>query len=97
MLQTQLAALLQSRATVEATAVAFNTRQNSHMRVIAAYSALKRTGMIKDMQAMVKDYLEEGMEIGSEAYINKSTQLAYDVTVIQNMALDTGIVAGVLN
>ena len=66
------------------------------MRIIAAYTALKRSNMMRDMQAMVNDYLQEGMTAGSQAYTDKAAQLANDVTSIHDMLLDTGIIKGIL-
>ena len=93
--QRQQTLLLKERATVASTAGNFNSRQNSHQRVTAAYTSLKRGCMMRDMQSMVSDH-EVGMTAGSVAHVEKTTQLADDVSTIHDTSLDTGVAQMVL-
>ena len=55
--QRQQMVLLQARVTAASSAACWNTRQAQHQCVSAVYAALKRGCMMRDMQAMVSDYL----------------------------------------
>ena len=50
---------------------------------------------MRDMQSMVSDH-EVGMTAGSVAHVEKTTQLADDVSTIHDTSLDTGVIQGVL-
>ena len=84
-LQTRLA---QSNASLQATAKRFNDSQNSHMKVSTAY---KRALMVRDMQAMVGDYLTEETTADYEVNKTKTRQLTEDVASLHDRAMAEGV------
>ena len=51
------ASLTRTTATLQGLSENFNSQQDARMRIIAAYTALKRSNMMTNMQAMIGDYL----------------------------------------
>ena len=66
------------------------------MRVVKAYTALKRDNLMKEVIAIHKDYLTADLTAGSPEYAAKVTLLAHDVTVMHNNSLDSGVACEVL-
>ena len=95
-LQSLQVQLLQATSSLEATATKFNNRQDSNVRVMNAYTALKRDNMMKEVIAVYKDYLTADLTTGSKEYVAKATLLAHDVTVMHNNSLNRGVGCEVL-
>ena len=89
-LQTRLSL---TNASLEALAKRFNDQHDTASRHAAAYTAIKRGLMMRDMQAMVGDYLTDDTSGDMEA--NKE-RLAHDVINIFNTALADGVLADTL-
>ena len=92
-LQTRLSL---ANASLEALAKRFNDHQDTSSRYTAAYTALKRGVMMRDMQAMVGDYLTDENIPSGDMEANKE-RLAHDVADIFNTALADGVLADTLN
>ena len=60
------------------------------MRITKAYTALKRHNMMKDMIAMCRDYVPEGMAVGSKECRDKQAQLTQDVAELHEKAVAEG-------
>ena len=86
-LQTRLS---QANASLEALAKRFNEQQDTASRYAAAYTAIKRGLMMRDMQAMAGDYLT-----GEDIEANKA-RITHDVTDLFNTAVADGVVYDVL-
>ena len=93
----QLRAILtRTNATLQAITDNFNSQQDARMRVIAAYTALKRTNMMTNMQAMIGDYLPTETAASEEDITSRKGQLVNDVTELHNTMLGDGTKAGIL-
>ena len=89
--------LTQTTATLQAITGNFNGQQDARMRIVAAYTALKRHNMMTNMQAMIGDYLPTGTASTKEDIITKKGQLVHDVTELHNTMLAEGITVDILN
>ena len=67
------------------------------MRVISAYTALKQSAMMRDMQAMASDYPTEDTTANITENMNKIEQLTKDVADLHNKTLVDGIFADILH
>ena len=91
-LQTRLS---RANASLEALAKRFNDQQETASRYAAAYTAIKRGLMMRDMQAMAVDYLT-GENITSEDMEANKARMTHDVTDLFNTAVADGVVDNIL-
>ena len=94
--QRQRTLLFQARATAASSSACWNIGHAQHWRTLAAFTASKRGCMMRDMQAMVNDYLEEHLVVGSVANIQKAALLVEDVSSVYDTSMDKGMEQGVL-
>ena len=89
--------LTQTPATLQAITDNFNSQQDARMRSTAAYTALKRSNMMTNMQAMIGDYLPTKTAATEEDINTKKGQLVHDVTELHDTMLAEGITADILS
>ena len=79
----------------ESSAKAYNAALVTIKHASAAYTALKRSTMMKDVIAMYKDYVPKGVAIGSQEQMDKKAQLAEDVTDLHDNTVTAGMKADI--
>ena len=77
----------------ESSARAYNADQISLKHASVAYTALKRSTMMKDVIAMYKDYVPKGTAIGSQEHKDKKAQLIEDITDLHDNKVAAGMIA----
>ena len=86
--------MAKSNASLEALATRFNDQQSTNARYAFAYTAAKRGILMRDMQAMVGDYLSEGAT--DEDVATSKARLTQDVTNLHDTTVSFGIIKDVL-
>ena len=84
-----------ANASLEALAKKFNNHQDTATRYAAAFTALKRGVMMRDMQAMAGDYLTNENITSQDIETNKA-RLTHDVAELHDKAIADGVVEEIL-
>ena len=79
----------------ESSAKAYNADQITLKHASVAYTALKRSTIMKDVIAMYKDYVPEGTALHSQTHKDKKAQLIKDVTDLHDNTVSAGMLANV--
>ena len=90
------AVIIKTNTALQRTADQCNNQQETHMRIVAAYTALKRYDIMSNMQAMIGDYLPAETTATAEDIAIKQKQLVQDVTELHDTNLAAGLTADVI-